>query len=225
MTTPSSLQPFNFQEYFEFSKNKIQVDWIPTDFMYKRCNPNTLEANVIGINKTQINNIRKTAMTSLPTFAIEYFDFVQLESDILPEKIALIIQTLPLVPKNYKDVFDFDSGYYQCELIVNAFDDDFLVFPSMIDFEKFNTPLSISKTAVKTPLFKLKRGDFIHIHCYISKGTPNKNVRWTSVNTFIYESNNINPYSVDYHIKIETNGSIDPKMVFEKSVEILNEEE
>jgi len=216
---------FDYSSYFNFSKEDINIEWEPLNFMYKRCHPNTMEANVTGINKTQLNNIRKISMRYLPTFALEYFNFLQFDSDLLPEKIAISMQTLPLVPKKYSVVLDFEKGYYQAELNVNAFNEDILVFPSMIDFEKFNTPLTISETAIKTPLFKLKKGDNVHIHFYISKGTPVQNVRWTSVNTFIYESNNNNKYSKDFHIKIETNGSIDPKTVFEKSIEILEEQE
>lgn len=222
MSDPNIL---NFQDYFEFSKNKIHAEWIPTDFMYERCHPNTVEGNITGISKRQLNNIRKTSMRHLPTFAIEYFNFIQFDSDHLPEKIALLMQTLPLVPIKYDDVLEFAEGYYQAELNIKATDKDVLVYPHMIDFERYNTPLSISKTAIKTPLFKLNKGDYVHIHFYISKGVPVKNVRWTSVTTFIFESNNINHYSEDFHVKIETNGSIDPITVFEKSVDILDEQD
>lgn len=224
------IQNPDFSKYTTFDKNSnVDIFWEDDDdwTFYNNCNPNNLTAHVTGLNNHHINEIRKISYRRVPNLAISVIDFKHWDADLLPEISALKISLLPLkIIEEYTDesIITDLNGYYQCELKVNALEKDVVVYPDMINFERFNTPLRVAEIASDTPLFTIGKGDSIYIHCYIAKGIPSQNARWASVVTFTFFNNTINPYSEDYTIEIETNGSLDPKYVFEKSLQIYKDD-
>lgn len=191
----------------------------------KMCVPYVQELNIKGmLGVPHIHKLRNFFMRDIPNLAIEYMNFKTHETNILPEHISLRLQSIPLryIGGNYQDVVDF-VGYYQCELHIKAEDSALVVYPDMINFEKFNTPLEIPEHVRSNPLFVLEQGEELFIHCYISKNKPIEHTRWTSTTTFKYLNNTENELSMDYYIYIEGNGSIDIKDMLEYSISQIPE--
>lgn len=208
-----------YEKYKQLDKSRIVYDIKEYE---SRCQPNTIQVEIEGLNAIQLRDLRHIAYRDLHNLSIEYIKFNKYDTDMYPEKIALKLQNIPLhYNGNYQEIVELD-GYLQCNLSLWAETGPTVVYPDMIDFETYNTPLEIPIEFSRTPLFILNEGEHIDIHCYISKGLPKTNVRWSSVNTFKYTNKfPDNVYSDKYVLYIETDGSIKPEILLEECINLL----